>query len=452
MDERVATVVASVDPLSPTNPPFPIPSSSKPPNDERKLVAIVFTDAAGITSKMQRDEAGALQLLEQDFARMRHYSDEFGGTILKTTGDGLLMYFKGAAQALGWALKTQRHFAERAKHGSETEILRHRVGIHVGEVYVRDNDVLGDGVNLTSRVQGEAPNGGICLSHAAYEAVKGRIPDLHVIKLEPRKLKNISGIVQMYHVRLEPPDAAEMAARESRAPVEERDLERARPKTRSWQIAAAVAIVAAVGVGGVAVFRWQKAEHERQRAANEALRATFAAEVAAREGELLRHPETEGGGAASASAGGLDFARMTGTAPATSLPDADRNAAVQEAKAATKALFAWLNEELKHYTRERPLLVRQLTPGQGEQSVFTDGSERIFFATGGGAATRVRDWADLRAEQQGAVIVSALRNAPRAPAEAVRGAEAFGYLNGLPEMADVLTGELRAGRALAPQR
>lgn len=416
-------------------------------------MAIVFTDAAGITSKMQRDEAGALQLLEQDFARMRQYSDEFGGTVLKTTGDGLLMYFKGAAQAVVWALKTQRHFAARAKHGNEAEILRHRVGIHVGEVYLRNNDVMGDGVNLTARVQGEAPNGGICISHAAYETIKGKLPDLHVIKLEPRKLKNISGIVQMYHVRLEAPDEAEMAARESRAPVEELDLARVRlPKTRSWQIAAAIGIVAAVGVGGVAVFRWQKAEHESQRAANEALRATFAAEVKARGGDALRHPETSGGSAASAPADGLDFARMTGRQPAATMPGAERNPTVQEAQAATKALFAWLNEELRHYTRERPLLVRQLIAGQGEQTIYTDGAAGIYFATGGGAATRLREWSDLRPEQQGSIVVSALRNAARVPADAVRGAEAFGYLNGLPEMAEVLTRELRARRALAPQR
>lgn len=416
-------------------------------------MAIVFTDAAAITSKMQRDEAGALHLLEEDFARMRQYSDEFGGTILKTTGDGLLMYFKGAAQAVVWALKTQRHFAERAKHGNEAEILRHRVGIHLDEVYVRNNDVMGDGVNLAARVQGEAPNGGICISHAAYETVKGKLPDLHVIKLEPRKLKNITGIVQMYHVRLEAPDAAEMAARESRAPLEEFDLAQVRrPKTRSWQIAVAIGVVAAVGAGGLALFRWQKAEHERQRAANEALRATFAAEMKARGGDALRQPETQGSGAASTPANGLDFARMTGRHPAATLPGAERNAAVQEAQAATKALFIWLNGELKNYTRERPLLVRQLIAGQGDQTVYTDGAAGIYFATGGGSATRLREWGDLRAEQQGSIIVSALRNAARVPDEAVRGAEAFGYLNGLPEMAEELARELRAGRALPPQR
>lgn len=326
------------------------------------------------------------------------------------------------------------------------------MGIHLGEVYLRNNDVMGDGVNLAARVQGEAPNGGICLSQAAYETVKDKLPDLHVIKLEPRKLKNISGIVQMYHVRLEAPDEAEMAARESRAPIEELDLSRVRPRTRSWQITAAVAIMVALGGGGVAIFRWQKAEHESQRAANEALRATFAAEMKARGGEVLRQPETKESDAEGAAASGFDFARMTGRQPAATVPAVERNAAVQEAQVAIKTLFAWLDEELKHYTRERPLLVRQLIAGQGEQTVYTDGAGRIYFATGGGAATRLREWADLRAEQQGSIIVSALRNTARVPAEAVRGAEAFGYLNGLPEMADVLTRELRAGRALTPQR
>src|SRR5258708_3282666 len=179
----------------PTTPPFPIAMG------QRTVGAIVFTDVVGYSARMQKEEEGTLTLLEQDFTTMKEFSDGLSGVVLKSTGDGLLIYFSSAVNAITWAVKTQRHFAERARTELLTKILRHRVGVHVGDVFRTEDDVVGDGVNIAARVQSEAPTGGVCISQTAYDMVKNKM-ELHVARLSSRQLKNIAEPVPIYQVLL----------------------------------------------------------------------------------------------------------------------------------------------------------------------------------------------------------------------------------------------------------
>ena len=169
---------------------------------QRALAAIIFTDVVGFSARMQADEETSLRLLERDFAVMREMCAHHEGSVLKTTGDGLLLYFTSAVQAVACALAMQRHFAEEARRLPATEMLAHRLGIHLGDVFVSEQDVMGDGVNIASRLQAEAAPGGICISQTVYDVVKNKLA-LQVINLGPRDLKNIAQAVPVYRILLE---------------------------------------------------------------------------------------------------------------------------------------------------------------------------------------------------------------------------------------------------------
>ena len=169
---------------------------------QRALAAIVFTDVVSFSALMQRDEVGTLRRLERDFATMRAMCAQHEGAVLKTTGDGLLLYFNSAVQAVACALALQRHFAEQKKALPDGEALTHRLGIHLGDVFIGEQDVMGDGVNIAARIQSEAEPGGICISQTVYDVVKNKLT-LHVTNLGPRELKNISQSIPIYRLLLE---------------------------------------------------------------------------------------------------------------------------------------------------------------------------------------------------------------------------------------------------------
>src|ERR1043165_6849212 len=133
------------------------PPASSTESEQRQLAAIVFTDVVGFSARMQKEEANTLKHLERGFTTMREFSTLHSGSVIKTTGDGLLLCFASAVQAVEWALRTQRHFAEQEKDRPASEVLRHRIGIHLGDIVIKGDDVMGDGVNIAARVQTEAP-------------------------------------------------------------------------------------------------------------------------------------------------------------------------------------------------------------------------------------------------------------------------------------------------------
>src|ERR1022692_4574089 len=116
--------IGGSDPMPPDK---PAPGTSP---GQRTLAAIVFTDVVSFSARMHSDEVGTLRLLQRDFAEMRRLCADFEGQVMKTTGDGLLLTFTSAVQAVACALAMQRQFAAEAKgQPSQGGALQHRIGI-----------------------------------------------------------------------------------------------------------------------------------------------------------------------------------------------------------------------------------------------------------------------------------------------------------------------------------
>jgi hypothetical protein len=151
---------------------------------------------------MSRDEDHTLELVQRDLAFMSRLCEQFAGKVLKWTGDGLLLYFTSAVQAVACALKIQQSIAAAAHELPPEDVLQHRIGIHLGDVFVSATDVMGDGVNIAARLQAEAVPGGICISQVVYDVVKKRIA-LKASYLGPRELKHIQEPIPLYQIILD---------------------------------------------------------------------------------------------------------------------------------------------------------------------------------------------------------------------------------------------------------
>lgn len=160
----------------------------------RRLQAIVFTDVVSYSALMQADEAGTIQRVRADLQRMTEEGKAQGGMLINTMGDGMVMIFPSAIQAVRFSLGMQRAF-NRVKEG---EGLRHRFGIHIADVaLLPDGGIAGDGVNIASRLESKAPIGGICISEIVYFIVKGKLP-MPPSSSEEIALKNITEPVAVY--------------------------------------------------------------------------------------------------------------------------------------------------------------------------------------------------------------------------------------------------------------
>jgi len=169
---------------------------------ERRLAAILAADVAGYSRLMGVDEEGTLAALK---ACRRELIDpkiaEHRGRIVKTTGDGALVEFASAVDAVRCAVEIQRNLAERNASIPEDSRIEFRIGINVGDIIVDDGDIYGDGVNIAARVETLACPGTICLSENAYQQIKGKLA-VDVIDLGEKALKNIAQSVRIYEVRL----------------------------------------------------------------------------------------------------------------------------------------------------------------------------------------------------------------------------------------------------------
>lgn len=169
----------------------------------RTLATVVFTDCVGFSARMSVDEDHTLDLIRRDLKLMKRICEQLEGRVLKFTGDGLLMCFSSAVKAVECAIEIQKAIAEHAATRSANDTLKHRIGIHLADIFITETDVMGNGVNIAARLQTEAEPGGICVSQTVYDVVKANL-HLETRYLGPRELKNIREVVPIYKILLEP--------------------------------------------------------------------------------------------------------------------------------------------------------------------------------------------------------------------------------------------------------
>jgi class 3 adenylate cyclase len=193
---------------------------------ERRLAAIMFTDLVGYSALSQRNEALALELLAEHQAEMRRLFPRFGGREVKTLGDGFLLEFPSALDAVRAAVEMQRVFHDENLLRPADKRFLVRIGIHLGDVVVQGDDIYGDGVNIASRIEKFAPAGGICISSAVHEQVYNKL-EQPLAAIGPAELKNIRIAMVLHRVVLpwepvaSPPEASGPGESATRPPRRE---------------------------------------------------------------------------------------------------------------------------------------------------------------------------------------------------------------------------------------
>ena len=178
----------------------------------RRLAAIMFTDVVGYSELSHRDEALAIELLALHRTWVRELLPAYGGREISTIGDAFLIEFGGALAAVECAVAIQRRFADYNAAAPAERRIELRVGIHLGDIEYHEGNVLGDGVNLASRIHGMAEPGGICVSEQVFHAVRNR-SDLVLRSIGRQKLKNISTVLELYRLETSGPGARPRTAR-----------------------------------------------------------------------------------------------------------------------------------------------------------------------------------------------------------------------------------------------
>ena len=167
---------------------------------ERRLTAILAADVAGYSRLIGADEEGTLAqlkafrktLVDPTIAKHR-------GRIVKTTGDGMLVEFASAVDAARCAVEVQRGMADENTEIPQAKRIEFRIGIHLGDIIIDDNDIFGDGVNIAARLESIAVPGGISISRAVHDQVRDRINVCFDDKGEIA-LKNIARPVQVFAI------------------------------------------------------------------------------------------------------------------------------------------------------------------------------------------------------------------------------------------------------------
>src|SRR5579872_5666239 len=145
------------------------------PAVKRKISAILAADIAGYSRLVAEDEEETLGRLEMYRAVFGDFVDRWGGRIFNTAGDATLAEFPSSVDAVRCAVDIQESIRARNLSYPPSRQMFYRVGITVADVVERDGDLLGDGVNLASRLGGLAAPGGICVSRAVYEQVVNKL-------------------------------------------------------------------------------------------------------------------------------------------------------------------------------------------------------------------------------------------------------------------------------------
>jgi adenylate cyclase len=167
----------------------------------RRLAAIMFTDMVGYTALGQRNESLSLALVEEQRKVIRPILARHNGKEVKTIGDGFLVEFGSALEAARCAYEIQRATKEFNLPLEEDKRIHLRIGVHLGDVVEYQGDISGDAVNVASRIELLAEDGGVCVTRQVYDQVKGKL-GVQFSSLGSKSLKNVGEPVEVYKLVL----------------------------------------------------------------------------------------------------------------------------------------------------------------------------------------------------------------------------------------------------------
>jgi len=152
----------------------------------RRLAAILAADVVGYSRLMGHDEHGTLTRLKAHLAeRLEPTLARHSGRLVKLTGDGALVEFPSAVDALGAAIEFQQAMSEANRDQPEDTRIVFRIGLHLGDLIVDGDDLYGEGVNVAARLEAEAPPSGIVIAGDVHNAVAGRLKAAFVPPSKP---------------------------------------------------------------------------------------------------------------------------------------------------------------------------------------------------------------------------------------------------------------------------
>src|SRR5580692_12134571 len=163
----------------------------------RRLAAILAADIVGYSRLMGEDEAGTARAVKEHREAARPIVAGFGGRIVKTTGDGLLLEFPSVVAAVECAIAIQKLMVERNADVPEGKRIVYRIGVNLGDVLIEGDDILGEGVNIAARLEAICEPGGVLISSTAYDHVRGKI-GAEFVDLGEKALKNIVRPTRVY--------------------------------------------------------------------------------------------------------------------------------------------------------------------------------------------------------------------------------------------------------------
>ena len=260
------------------------------PPVKRKLAAILAADAVGYSRAMAADEEGTVRILNAHRAVIDGIIEFHEGRIVNTAGDSVLAEFASPTQAVRCAVEIQDALKTRNDSLPEDKRLQFRIGVNLGDVMVKGDDLLGDGINVAARLESIAEPGSIYVASSVYDQIAGKL-DLGFSDLGEQSLKNIDRPVRAYRVDRDKRATPAPARKKKGSPL-------------PW-IGAAVALVA---LGGGATWyasqqsAARQAEEARARADADAAKARADAELAKARAEADEAKKTAAAATDSAAA------------------------------------------------------------------------------------------------------------------------------------------------------
>ena len=158
----------------------------------RQLTAIMFTDIQGYTAMMQRDEELAINIRNRHRKIFNSTTKKFNGKILQYFGDGTLSTFKSAIDAVKCAIEMQMAFQKEP-------VIPVRIGIHLGDIVLQEDEIIGDGVNVASRIESLAVAGSVFISDKVYAEIKNQ-SSIETQSLKTFELKNVDKPIEVFAI------------------------------------------------------------------------------------------------------------------------------------------------------------------------------------------------------------------------------------------------------------